>query len=168
MGRSMDSACLSGFLNDSERLRILRSALAWRRSRVRVSSGPLRKPRFCKTKTSYRRGSLGSDGDSSCNREERVAASLPADLSGQASGTLGAVSDGAYFLHIGVYFSGIDPSGVASSCRELLVVGSQCRSRDTSPHGERERRRCMRKLMMVVSVVVMLVPLVAAAAFAAA
>jgi hypothetical protein len=147
------------------RSKLYRSRMAEVTSSSLVGSTP--KTRFCKTKTSYRRGSLGSDGDSSCSREERVAASLPAVLSGQASGTLGAVSDGAYFLHIGVYFSGIDPSGVASSCRELLVVGSQCRSRDTSPHGERERRRCMRKLMMVVSVVVMLVPLVAAAAFAA-
>jgi hypothetical protein len=39
--RFADSACLSGFSNDSERRRNLRSALAWRRSRVRVSSGPL-------------------------------------------------------------------------------------------------------------------------------
>lgn len=43
MGRSTDSACLSGSLNDSEQLRMLRSALAWRRSGVQVPSGPLLK-----------------------------------------------------------------------------------------------------------------------------
>jgi hypothetical protein len=43
VGRFADSPCLSGFSNDSERRRNLRSALAWRRSGVRVPSGPLRK-----------------------------------------------------------------------------------------------------------------------------
>ena len=88
----------------------LRAALAWRRSRVRVSSGPLRKPRLRKTNTPHRRRSRYSDGNSSRNREERVAASLPANLSGQASGTLGAVCGGAYIRHVRVHFSGIDPS----------------------------------------------------------
>jgi hypothetical protein len=97
------------------------AALAWRRSRVRVSSGPLRESRFLQSKLTRSKKTTFQVVTIPSRRRARSATIL-FTLLGKLRGCWETSATSLVFLHIRAHFSRMDPFGSCALLESIVSV----------------------------------------------